>query len=273
LAVFGSLLKRLAVAIPGIGAFFAVAFIDSNPLSAGFAALLALLCGIEMVALLDPGAGASMRITGGILAAGSALSVALLPEAVSMPLLLVPGAVLAIRWMVVSGVEEASARMAGSIGAMTAIAVGFGLLARFRLDLDTPWVFFIPLFICWAGDSAAYFVGSAFGKHKMAPAVSPGKSWEGFFAGITGSIVGALIAGSLGAGYPPLLMIVAGAAGGAAGVLGDLLESAMKRNAGVKDSGRLFPGHGGALDRFDSVLAAVPAVWIILILFGPGGIL
>jgi len=273
LGVFGSLLKRLAVAIPGIGAFFAVAFIDSNPLTAGFAALLALLCGIEVVALLDPGAGAPMRIAGGILAAGSTLSAALLPQAVSMPLLLLPGAVLALWWMVVRGVDEAAARMAGSIGAMTAIAVGFGLLARFRLDMDTPWVFFIPLFICWAGDSAAYFVGSAFGKHKLAPVISPGKSWEGFFAGIAGSIAGALVAGSLGAGYPPLLMILAGAAGGSAGVLGDLLESALKRNAGVKDSGKLFPGHGGALDRFDSVLAAVPAIWIILMLFGPGGLL
>lgn len=270
MAPFGSLLKRVAVAVPGMGLFVFVALLDSTPVTAGFTALLALLCGVEAVGLLDPGAGKHLKLAGGLLAAGSTLSVILLPQTLSMPLLLLPGVILALWWMATDGIGNASGRMAGSFGAMTIIAIGFGLLARFRLDQDTPWVFFVPLFICWAGDSAAYFAGTAFGRHRLAPAVSPAKSWEGFFAGIAGSIVGALAAGTLGAGYPVMLMVAAGVVGGTAGVAGDLIESALKRSAGVKDSGSLLPGHGGILDRFDSILAAVPAVWFILAVLGPG---
>jgi phosphatidate cytidylyltransferase len=117
----------------------------------------------------------------------------------------------------------------------------------------------------------AYFIGSAFGKHKLAPAVSPAKSWEGFIAGMAGAVAGAVFAGTAGAGFPLFLMVATGTAGGIAAVTGDLFESALKRDAGIKDTGSILPGHGGVLDRFDSILAVVPVVWFILMFYGSAG--
>lgn len=254
------------MAVPGIGAFAAVAFLDIPALTVGFFAVIAGFCGFEAAGLLDPKAPGTLRVTAGALAAGTTAGVALLPPATALPLVLVPGALAGLWWMIAGGVEEASGRLAGGLGLLGAVSVAFGLLARLRLEAGSPWMLFIPLSVCWAGDSAAYFAGVAFGRHRLAPAISPAKSWEGFFAGMAASMGGAVLAGTCGAGLPVGWMLLAGAAGGAAGVLGDLFESALKRHAGVKDSGALLPGHGGFLDRFDSLLGAAPAVWLVLAL-------
>jgi phosphatidate cytidylyltransferase len=130
------------------------------------------------------------------------------------------------------------------------------------------WVFF-ALALNWAGDTVAYYVGRAFGKHHLAPIVSPKKSWEG----AAGSILGSIIFGILYMGYfepqVPLWHIAGIAiAGNIAGQFGDLAESAMKRGAGVKDSGHMLPGHGGMLDRVDSSLFALPVVYVLSVLSG-----
>lgn len=104
--------------------------------------------------------------------------------------------------------------------------------------------------IVWGGDSAAYFVGKRFGRHKIAPSISPGKSWEGLAASIVAS---AIIAATLGH-VAPVPHAVLGAVLAVLGLLGDLFESALKRRAGVKDSGSLIPGHGGLFDRVDALL-------------------
>lgn len=117
----------------------------------------------------------------------------------------------------------------------------------------------------WANDATAYFVGSRFGRHKMAPRISPNKSWEGFFGGMVGSVLVWLIAAGLriqGIGFP--LAIVCGLLVGVAGVFGDLFESRIKRGVGVKDSGNLIPGHGGMLDRSDSLIFGGLVAYIIL---------
>ncbi len=125
------------------------------------------------------------------------------------------------------------------------------------------WLMY-ALLLNWAGDAGAYYVGRAFGKHKMAPRVSPKKSWEGAAASVVVSVLigGAYLMRFVGVEALPAAVLTAAA--NAAGQLGDLAESAMKRGAGVKDSGTLLPGHGGMLDRVDSTLFALPVIYAYL---------
>jgi phosphatidate cytidylyltransferase len=131
-------------------------------------------------------------------------------------------------------------------------------------DINPNWLMF-GLMVNWVGDTGAYYVGRKFGKHKLAPAVSPGKSWEGAAASVVTGVVFGLI-------YLPLTikgtsLMVAGLlalAANIAGQVGDLAESAIKRGAGVKDSGTILPGHGGVLDRVDSTLFALPVLYTLL---------
>ena len=132
----------------------------------------------------------------------------------------------------------------------------------------------LPLVSVWVGDSSAYFFGRAFGRHKLFPAASPGKTVEGGIAGLIGSaIAGALVArfalGALaGADVSVLVGALVGSVIGVAAPLGDVAESVLKREAGVKDSGTLLPGHGGFLDRIDSLLFAFPVAYGVLALIG-----
>ena len=119
------------------------------------------------------------------------------------------------------------------------------------------WVMFIGT---WASDSFAYFAGRAFGSHKLAPAISPNKTIEGFFGGLIGTIAVVVGLGWLLA-MPLPQMAALGAAIAVLGTLGDLVESMMKRQTGIKDSGAIIPGHGGVWDRFDSVLFTAPLVY------------
>jgi phosphatidate cytidylyltransferase len=128
------------------------------------------------------------------------------------------------------------------------------------ISADGPKLLMFVLVITWVGDSAAYFVGRAVGKHPLAPVLSPKKSWEGTIASILGALlVAVLFARFLTVALPHLLAMAA--VGNVAGQAGDLLESAYKRSAGVKDSGSLLPGHGGVLDRIDALILAIPVVW------------
>jgi phosphatidate cytidylyltransferase len=129
------------------------------------------------------------------------------------------------------------------------------------------WLMY-ALILNWAGDAGAYYVGRAFGKHKMAPRVSPKKSWEGAAASVvvSAAVAGAYLAYFAGVAIPQAIALTVAA--NAAGQIGDLAESAMKRGAGVKDSGSLLPGHGGMLDRVDSTLFALPVIWAYLKMVG-----
>ena len=125
------------------------------------------------------------------------------------------------------------------------------------------WALF-TLALAFAADTGAYFAGRAFGRVKLAPQVSPGKTWEGVFGGLAAALLVGLVAarafGLASASFLPLCLLAA-----AFSVVGDLTESMFKRATGIKDSGRLFPGHGGVLDRVDSVLAAAPVLCLGLI--------
>lgn len=142
------------------------------------------------------------------------------------------------------------------------------------------------LMVCvWVGDIAALYVGRRFGRHKLAPRLSPGKTWEGSIASIIGSVIAAFIVIYIGdvltsrgnlvlhTSQPMWQSLILAAVLNIAAQLGDLLESAIKRGAGVKDSGTMLPGHGGILDRIDALLLAAPVLWFVLILkdtFGMG---
>ncbi|MBI3997731.1 MAG: phosphatidate cytidylyltransferase [Armatimonadetes bacterium] len=111
--------------------------------------------------------------------------------------------------------------------------------------------------LIWANDIAAYFVGSRWGRQKLAPAISPGKSVEGCIGGLAAAVVVAVVIATR-LGWPAVSFGVIGVCVAAAGVIGDLSKSTMKRAAGMKDAGAILPGHGGVLDRFDAVLFGVP---------------
>jgi phosphatidate cytidylyltransferase len=112
--------------------------------------------------------------------------------------------------------------------------------------------------VIWAGDAAAYYGGRALGRHKLAPIVSPNKTIEGSIAGLAGSILAGIVLGSWLLQRQISFLVLASLAAATAGQLGDLVESALKRSAGVKDSSSLLPGHGGMLDRLDSLMFAAP---------------
>ncbi|MGE5682809.1 MAG: phosphatidate cytidylyltransferase [Bacillota bacterium] len=120
----------------------------------------------------------------------------------------------------------------------------------------------------WLCDSAAFFIGSAIGKHRLFPRVSPKKSWEGAIAGFLFAVIGMIAAKYLLLSFITLTdSIVIGILAGTVGQMGDLTESLLKRDAGVKDSSNLIPGHGGIFDRFDSLLLTAPVVYLYLYFF------
>jgi len=151
-----------------------------------------------------------------------------------------------------------------------AIYIGGAWVCAFNLRAINPhWLLFAFL-LCWAGDTAAYYVGKNFGRHKLAPVISPAKTWEGAIASLVGgALVGAIYAYCLIPGAPLGLVLMIGAAGDIAGQIGDLVESAYKRWGGVKDSGSSLPGHGGWLDRIDSSLLSIPMVYVLVRLSAP----
>ena len=113
-------------------------------------------------------------------------------------------------------------------------------------------------------DIAAYFVGTRLGRHKMAPSISPAKSWEGFAGGLAAALVGGAVLGLLSSQVTVLEGVAIGGLCGVLAPAGDLVESLVKRELGIKDSGRLLPGHGGFLDRLDAILFCAPAVFVFL---------
>lgn len=147
-----------------------------------------------------------------------------------------------------------------------------GLLALTRLHAlrDGPWWLLYFLVLIWLADIAAYFTGRRFGRRKLAPGLSPGKTLEGVWGALcVASVYSSFTASLLGwEASRVLLLLLLSVLAVQISIVGDLFESLMKRTAGVKDSGRLFPGHGGVLDRIDSLLAAGPVFVAVALLTG-----
>jgi phosphatidate cytidylyltransferase len=157
---------------------------------------------------------------------------------------------------------------AAGISASGFILIAFPLSYAVGLHgwpLQGPPLLLFAMVIVWVGDTAAYFVGRSIGKHFLAPHLSPKKTWEGTVASFLGSLIVALIFARF-MTVPVAHLLGMAAVGNVAGQVGDLLESAYKRSAGIKDSGSILPGHGGVLDRIDALILAIPVVWYYWIL-------
>ncbi|WP_254244293.1 phosphatidate cytidylyltransferase [Hymenobacter sp. BRD128] len=138
----------------------------------------------------------------------------------------------------------------------------------FRGENYRPGYVFLLIFFVWAADTGAYFAGKNFGKHKLAPSISPGKTWEGWAGGAALTLATGWAAGYFLPDIPLSHRLVAAGVVAVFGPLGDLAESMLKRSAGVKDSGTFLPGHGGLLDRFDAFLLVLPVLALLQVLLG-----
>lgn len=184
-----------------------------------------------------------------------------------VPVLLISAVVLPLVWLVLRSPKEGAflnwAWMAAGI-----IYVGLlGYLVALRLEAGRNWVFFAT-FTTFGSDSAAFFVGTTLGRHRLAPRISPNKTWEGAAGGVFGAIIISLLFMlptpvhlPLGYGQAVLLGLLVSVFG----QFGDLAESLLKRSVGAKESGRLIPGHGGFLDRMDSIVFAGVVVYLYYI--------
>ena len=225
-------------------------------------ALLAplLVAGHEWARLADFGRGAEAAFLASLLA-GCVLLWLIAPERAVFAVAVAFWCVIAPCWLWLKLVVRQ--RLALAAAGLAVLLPTWLALARLQHD---AWLLLLLLTVTWIADSAAYFTGRALGRHKLAPAISPGKTWEG-----VGGAFAAVIAYALALHFSlfetrDLPMVIAGFVSMVAlGILGDLLESWLKRCAGVKDSGGVFPGHGGMLDRIDGMTAALPLAALIFV--------
>jgi phosphatidate cytidylyltransferase len=160
-----------------------------------------------------------------------------------------------------------------SLAALGALAFGIPYFALpiaslYHLQQIDPWLVFLLVAIVWLGDTAAFYFGTLFGRHRMAPVVSPKKTWEGAVAGFVTGLLATVVWSVWNRGGLDPRVLAIGALTAVAAQVGDLVESMLKRGAGVKDSGNVLPGHGGMLDRIDALLFAAPVLLAGLWLFG-----
>jgi phosphatidate cytidylyltransferase len=179
---------------------------------------------------------------------------------------------IAPRWLRADGLPASR----GALAVAGVVVLVGAWAAVVHLQARSPWLVLAAMAIVWIADTAAYFAGRAFGRRKLAPSVSPGKTWEGVYGALAGvaAYALALVPAAERAGFagtPSALVIAAwvlvALALAALSIVGDLVESRLKRAAGVKDSGRLLPGHGGVLDRIDALVAAMPAAAMLAVAF------
>ena len=177
-------------------------------------------------------------------------------------------------WYVVSSAALDDALPSSAIAVLATLYVGMlgGSLIRLRADFEAGWkLIFFLLMVVWLGDAGAYYVGKSLGRHKLSPRISPKKTVEGLAGGIAVSIIAAVVAHLTFFKEIPLIhAIISGVILSIAGVIGDLAESMWKRSAAVKDSGTLIPGHGGFLDRFDSIFFTAPMLYVYWVLIQNG---
>lgn len=173
---------------------------------------------------------------------------------------------IALAWIIFA--PRAVAPWSAGLAGILALVPAWLALVRLRLDLPhgAQWVLF-TLLLVWSADIGAYFAGHRYGRTRLAPNVSPGKTWEGVLGGFGLSAIVA-VAGSAWFALPLYTFVPLCLAAVGFSIVGDLTESLLKRFAGVKDSGTLFPGHGGVMDRIDSVTSAAPVLFFGLTILG-----
>jgi phosphatidate cytidylyltransferase len=278
-------MKRILTATVLILAVFALIFFGQLWMITLFSAIVAELAAYEYLKLAAVGAeshGLKLRIPIWWMALGTALAFVVtlpnFPVEAQLPVL----SALTIALFAWNGFRSPLIQVlpdtAQGLFGLIYIAYPLTLIPLLWKQEDGPALVVFLMVCVWAGDIAALYFGRAFGKRKLAPRLSPGKTWVGSIASIAGSMLAAslvvFIADTLTARGNTLLHIsqplwqslLLAAILNIAAQLGDLLESAIKRGAGVKDSGTMLPGHGGILDRIDALLLAAPVLWFILLL-------
>lgn len=261
-----NLARRVLTALIALPILLA-ALLLGPPLLGGTVVLAALLLGLwEFFSLLEARGLVPYRVTGAVMMLAIFVEVVTRLDWVGPPLWPMVALVSLTALLLRVGDFTATVPAAALtlLGATYLGALG-GTIAGLRLlepQIVAPWRLVLLLAIIMGADTAAFFVGSAMGRRKLAPGISPSKTIEGAAGGLLGGVGAALAVWA--AGLPGVPAWHAGLLGGVVailGMLGDLLESLLKRWAGVKDSGRLFPGHGGMLDRLDSLLFGAPALY------------
>ena len=288
----GDLPRRVGVAVVGIPAVLAALYYGGWVLGA-LITLAAAAGAVEFFRLVRARGGRPFTEIG----VGSAAALVVLATAWPTPgsfaplalYLLVGAALLALglgvwrRWPAGAPLDDTASTVLGVVytgGALSFVPLLRALPETMGMTTDpvrSATFVLLPLLVVWASDSAAYFVGRAVGRTKLAPHASPGKTVEGSLAGAAGGMLAAWLvaewsmSGSSGIVFDVRLVLGLGLVIAVVGQVGDLAESVLKRQAGVKDSGRILPGHGGALDRLDALLFAFPVAWFLLQLPGVVG--
>jgi phosphatidate cytidylyltransferase len=255
-------LATAAIALPLLALLTFRAPLWLFELVVGCATLLGLL---ELFALMAARKMAPSRVTALLVAASAFLDAA--HPGVAHPPLLALLVVVLLSVLLLRREEFAASLPAAALTFLGALYLGAlgGTLAALRSlppAADGPWRLTFLFAVVMIADTCAYFVGSAIGRHKLAPRISPGKTWEGGIGALAGGVLTALAVRAF--GLPNLSIfeaVLLGLGVTVFGTVGDLAESLLKRWAGVKDSGALFPGHGGMLDRVDSLLFGAPVLY------------
>lgn len=270
--------QRVAVAAVGIPLAVAVVYLGGWILALLLAAI-AVLAALEFYRMAAHKEARPLSALGGATAAAFVLLGALSPEAgpagfgelVTLATLVIATVAIWARGVEGQPLLSIATTLTGAVYAGALLS--FGLFVRHLPGIESAWhgtaLVFAPVLLTWTSDTFAYFAGRAWGRHKLIPRVSPGKTVQGAVGALVGSVaVGAaysLLLRDFGSYAPSVLEgAVFGMMISVVAQVGDLAESLLKRDAGVKDSGTLLPGHGGALDRFDSLLFTLPFAYFFL---------
>jgi phosphatidate cytidylyltransferase len=210
------------------------------------------------VPLVPSLAGALAMMTAAYVGGGQALTVSFGLTCVAVLL-----------WRAVDGLQDAVRDIAGGIF----VAAYVPFLASFSILMlaapDGAWRVFVFILVTVCSDVGGYAVGVVAGRHPMAPSVSPKKSWEGFAGSVAACVLGGALSVSVALQGPWWAGALVGIAAAVTATVGDLTESTVKRDLGIKDMGSILPGHGGLMDRLDSLLLVAPVVWALLTVFVP----
>jgi phosphatidate cytidylyltransferase len=280
-------MKRILTAVVLIAAIFALLFLGQLWMLTLAVCLFAELAAYEYVALVNSTGTHAGKVPSWWMIGSTALLFFLTyyrPVDALLPALSVAALAL-LAWTSFRGsLERALPDAALGLFGLVYIAYPLSLIAMIWSRQDGKPLLVFLMVCVWAGDIAAYYIGRPFGRHKLTR-LSPNKSWEGSIASVAGSVIAGLAVVYAGEALsargntvlhivePVWQTIVLAIILNVAAQLGDLLESAIKRGAGVKDSGTMLPGHGGILDRIDALLLAAPVLWCVLLLkdaFGLG---